>query len=51
MGVLSGARFCTLALRAAQEESGSSVTAVGYVVPYAIGAILILVAGILLLFL
>ena len=51
MGVLSGARFCTPALRAAQEESGSAVAAVGYPVPYAVGAVTILVAGYLALFL
>jgi putative transport protein len=51
MGALSGARFSTPALRAAQEESGSAVAAVGYSVPYAIGAVLILVGGYLALFL
>lgn len=51
MGALSGARFCTPALRAAQEESGSAVAAVGYPVPYAVGAVLILIMGYLALFL
>jgi putative transport protein len=51
MGALCGARFCTPALRAAQEESGSAVPAVGYPVPYAVTAVLVLVAGYLALFL
>jgi len=51
LGALSGARFSTPAMRAAQEESGSAVPAVGYPVPYAIAAVLVLVAGYLALFL
>ena len=51
MGALSGARFSTPALRAAQEESGSAVAAVGYPVPYAVTAVLVLVGGYLALFL
>lgn len=51
LGALCGARFSTPALRAAQEESGSAVAAVGYPVPYAITAVLVLVAGYLALFL
>jgi putative transport protein len=51
MGALSGARFSTPAMRAAQEECGSAVPAVGYPVPYAIAAVLVLVAGYLALFL
>jgi len=51
MGALSGARFSTPAMRAAQEECGSVVPAVGYAVPYAINAVLVLVAGYLALFL
>ena len=51
MGALSGARFSTPAMRAAQEECGSAVPAVGYPVPYAISAVLVLVAGYLALFL
>jgi len=41
----------TPALRAAQEESDSAVPAVGYPVPYAVTAVLVLVAGYLALFL
>jgi putative transport protein len=51
LGALSGARFSTPAMRAAQEETGSAVPAVGYPVPYAIAAVLVLVAGYLALFL
>jgi putative transport protein len=51
LGALCGARFSTPALRAAQEVSGSAVAAVGYPVPYAITAVLVLVAGYLALFL
>jgi putative transport protein len=51
MGALAGARFSTPALRAAQEESGSAVPGVGYPVPYAITAVLVLVAGYIALFL
>ena len=50
MGALSGARFSTPAMRAAQEECGSAVPAVGYPVPYAIAAVLVLVAGYIALF-
>jgi putative transport protein len=51
MGALAGARFSTPALRAAQEETGSAVPGVGYPVPYAITAVLVLVGGYLALFL
>lgn len=51
MGALCGARFSTPALRAAQEEAGSAIPAVGYPVPYAVTAVLVLVAGYLALFL
>jgi putative transport protein len=51
MGALAGARFCTPALRAAQEEADSAVPGVGYPVPYAVTAVLVLVAGYLALFL
>ena len=51
MGAICGARFSTPALRAAQEETGSSIPAVGYPVPYAVTAVLVLVAGYLALFL
>jgi putative transport protein len=51
MGALAGARFCTPALRAAQDESGSAVPGVGYPVPYAVTAVLVLVTGYLALFL
>jgi putative transport protein len=51
LGAISGARFSTPALRAAQEEADSSVPAVGYPVGYAVTAVLVLVAGYLALFL
>jgi putative transport protein len=51
LGALCGARFSTPALRAAQEETGSAIPAVGYPVPYAITAVLVLVSGYLALFL
>jgi putative transport protein len=50
-GALCGARFSTPALRAAQEETGSAIPAVGYPVPYAVTAVLVLVSGYLALFL
>jgi putative transport protein len=51
MGALCGARFSTPALRAAQEETNSAISGVGYPVPYAVTAVLVLVAGYLALFL
>ncbi len=51
MGALCGARFSTPALRAAQEETGSALPAVGYPVPYAVTAVLVLITGYLALFL
>jgi putative transport protein len=51
LGALCGARFSTPSLRAAQEETDSAVPAVGYPVPYAISAVLVLVGGYLALFL
>jgi putative transport protein len=51
MGALAGARFSTPALRAAQEETDSAVPGVGYPVPYALTAVLVLVGGYLALFL
>lgn len=51
IGALCGARFSTPALRAAQEESDSAIPAVGYPVPYAVTAVLVLVSGYLALFL
>ena len=51
LGALCGARFSTPALRAAQEETGSALPAVGYPVPYAITAVLVLITGYLALFL
>jgi len=51
LGALCGARFSTPALRAAQEETGSAIPAVGYPVPYAVTAVLVLVSGYLALFL
>jgi putative transport protein len=51
LGAICGARFSTPSLRAAQEETDSAVPAVGYPVPYAISAVLVLVGGYLALFL
>jgi putative transport protein len=51
LGALCGARFSTPSLRAAQEEAGSAIPAVGYPVPYAITAVLVLISGYLALFL
>jgi len=51
LGAICGARHSTPALRAAQEESGSAVPAVGYPVAYAISSVLVLVLGYLALFL
>jgi putative transport protein len=51
LGMICGARHSTPALRAAQEESGSAVPALGYPVSYAISSVLVLVLGYLALFL
>ena len=51
MGAISGARHSTPAMRAAQEECGSAIPAVGYPVPYAISSVLVLILGYLALFL
>ncbi len=51
LGMICGARHSTPALRAAQEECGSAVPAVGYPVPYAVSSVLVLVVGYLALFL
>jgi hypothetical protein len=45
------ARFSTPALRAAHEEARSAVPAIGYPIPYAVTAVLVLIAGYLALFL
>jgi hypothetical protein len=45
------ARFSTLSLRAAQEETGSAIPAVGYPAPSGITAVLVLISGYLALFL
>ena len=45
LGACAGAGTITAALRAIQEESGSSVPALGYTVPYAIGNILLTAWG------
>ena len=51
LGAICGARHSTPALRAAQEETGSAIPAVGYPVAYAISSVLVLVLGYLALFL
>jgi len=51
LGTICGARHSTPALRAAQEESGSAIPAVGYPVAYAVSSVLVLVLGYLALFL
>ena len=51
LGMICGARHSTPALRAAQDECGSTVPAVGYPVAYAISSVLVLVVGYLALFL
>jgi putative transport protein len=45
LGACSGAGTITAALRAIQDEAGSSVPALGYTVPYAIGNILLTAWG------
>jgi putative transport protein len=45
LGACAGAGTITAALRAIQDESGSSVPALGYTVPYAIGNILLTAWG------
>jgi putative transport protein len=51
LGAISGARFSTPAMQAAQEACGGAIPAVGYPVPYALAAVLVLIAGFLALFL
>jgi len=51
LGMICGARHSTPALRAAQEECGSAVPAVGYPVAYAVSSVLVLFVGYLALFL
>lgn len=51
LGTICGARHSTPALRAAQEEAGSAVPAIGYPVAYAVSSVLVLVLGYLALFL
>jgi len=51
LGAISGARFSTPAMQAAQEACGRAIPAVGYPVPYAVAAVLVLVAGFMALFL
>jgi putative transport protein len=51
LGAISGARFSTPAMQAAQEACGGAIPAVGYPVPYAVAAVLVLVAGFMALFL
>jgi putative transport protein len=51
LGAISGARFSTPAMQAAQEACGRAIPAVGYPVPYAVAAVLVLIAGFLALFL
>jgi putative transport protein len=50
LGAMCGARFSTPGLRAAQEETASAVPAVGYAVPKAVTAIIVLITGYLALF-
>ncbi len=45
LGACAGAGTITAALRAVQEEAQSSVPALGYTVPYAIGNILLTAWG------
>jgi len=45
LGACAGAGTITAALRAIQDESGSSIPALGYTVPYAIGNILLTAWG------
>jgi len=51
LGAISGARFSTPAMQAAQEVCGGAIPAVGYPVPYAVAAVLVLVCGFMALFL
>jgi putative transport protein len=50
LGAMCGARFSTPGLRVAQEEADSAIPAVGYPVPKAITAIIVLITGYLALF-
>jgi len=45
LGGLAGAQTCTPGLNALREASGSNIGSLGYTVPYAIGNILLTVAG------
>jgi len=50
LGAMCGARYSTPGLRVAQEETGSAIPAVGYPVPKAITAVIVLITGYLALF-
>lgn len=50
LGAVCGARFSTPGLRAAQEEADSAIPAVGYPVPKAVTATIVLITGYLALF-
>ena len=50
LGAMCGARFSTPGLRGAQEETESAIPAVGYPVPKAVTALVVLITGYLALF-
>ena len=50
LGAVCGARYSTPGLKVAQEEAGSAIPAVGYPVPKAVTATIVLISGYLALF-
>jgi len=51
LGAMSGARVCTAALGAAQDEVDSKTPALGYTVTYAVGNTLLIICGVIIVLL
>jgi putative transport protein len=51
LGAMSGARVCTAALGAAQDELDSKTPALGYTVTYAVGNTLLIICGVIIVLL
>jgi len=48
LGACAGARSTTAALGAVQEAASSPIPAIGYTIPYAVGRIVMAVAGVII---
>jgi putative transport protein len=51
LGAVAGARSTTAALGAVQEAANSTIPAIGYAVPYAVGRIVLAISGVIILLL